>query len=110
MIILHIYCVQRIGPANPHWAIYSFKAIVHHHNQVIIYVKNAFLIHIAAGDNGVGAVDSRLGQTGPAVSPCNTESVSSVHIKVSVSGQCDKGGCNQGSHRSPKVLNVTECY
>ena len=41
MTILQIYCVQRIGPANPHWAIYYFKAIVHNPNQVIIYVKNA---------------------------------------------------------------------
>ena len=49
------------------------------------------MIYFAAGDNGVGAVDSRLGQTGLAVSPCNTESVSSVHIKVSISGQYDKG-------------------
>ena len=64
------------------------------------------MIHIAAGYNGVGAADSRLGQTGLAVSPSNTESVSSVHIKVS---QYDKGGCNQRSHRSPKVLNITEC-
>ena len=39
MTILQIYCVQRIGPANPHWAIYYFKAIVHNPNQVIIYVK-----------------------------------------------------------------------
>ena len=42
MTILQIYCVQRIGPANPHWAIYYFKAIVHNPYQVIIYVKNAF--------------------------------------------------------------------
>ena len=36
MTILQIYCVQRIGPANPHWAIYYFKAIVHspNHKQV----------------------------------------------------------------------------
>ena len=25
MTILQIYCAQRIGPANPHWAIYCFK-------------------------------------------------------------------------------------
>ena len=25
--ILQIYCVQRIGPANPHWAIYYFKPV-----------------------------------------------------------------------------------
>ena len=42
MTILQIYCVQRIGPANPHWAIYYFKAIEHNPNQVIIYVKNEF--------------------------------------------------------------------
>ena len=42
MTILQMYCVQRIGPANPHWAIYYFKAIVHNPNQVIIYVTNAF--------------------------------------------------------------------
>ena len=42
MTILQIYCVQRIGPTNQHWAIYYFKAIVHNPNQVIIYVKNAF--------------------------------------------------------------------
>ena len=42
MTILQIYCVQRIGPANPHWAIYYFKAIVHNRNQVIIYVKMRF--------------------------------------------------------------------
>ena len=36
MTILQIYCVQRIGPANPHWAIYYFKGIVHNPNQVII--------------------------------------------------------------------------
>ena len=45
MTILHIYRVQRIGPANPHWAIYYFKAIVHNPNQVIIYVKNAFFLN-----------------------------------------------------------------
>ena len=44
MTILQIYCVQRIGPANSHWAIYYFKAIVHNPIQVIIYVKNALLI------------------------------------------------------------------
>ena len=43
MTTLQIYCVQRIGPANPHWAIYYIKANVHGPNQVIIYVKNAFL-------------------------------------------------------------------
>ena len=45
MTILQIYCVglQRIGPGNPHWVIYYFKAIVHNPNQVIVYVKNAFL-------------------------------------------------------------------
>ena len=42
MTIVQTYCVQRIGPANPHWTIYYFKAIAHNHNQVIIYVKNAF--------------------------------------------------------------------
>ena len=42
MTILQIYCVQRLGPANPHWAIYYFKAILHNPNQVIICVKNAF--------------------------------------------------------------------
>ena len=42
MTILQIYCVQRLGPANPHWAIYYFKAILHNPNQVIIYV---FLNH-----------------------------------------------------------------
>ena len=42
MTILQIYCVQRIGPANPHWTIYYFKAIVYNPNQVIIYVKNAY--------------------------------------------------------------------
>ena len=45
MIILQIYCVQRFGPANPHWAFYNFKAIVQNPNQVIIYVKNVFLNH-----------------------------------------------------------------
>ena len=45
MAILHIYCVQRIGPANPHWAIYYFKAIVYNPNRVIIYVKNAFFLN-----------------------------------------------------------------
>ena len=45
MTILQIYCVQRIGPANPHWAIYYLKAIVHNPNQVIIYVKNAFFLN-----------------------------------------------------------------
>ena len=42
MTILQIYCIQRIGPANPHWAIYYFKAIAHNPNQIVIYVKNAF--------------------------------------------------------------------
>ena len=42
MIILQICCVQRIGPANPHWAINYFKTILHNPNQVVIYVKNAF--------------------------------------------------------------------
>ena len=42
MTTLQIYCVQRIGPANPHWAIYYFKAIVDNPNQVIAYVKHAF--------------------------------------------------------------------
>ena len=41
MTILQIYCVQQIRPANPHWAIYYFKAIVHNRNQVVICVKNA---------------------------------------------------------------------
>ena len=45
MTVLQIYCVQRIGPANPHWAIYNFKAIVHNPNQVIIYVKMRFFNH-----------------------------------------------------------------
>ena len=49
MTNLQIYCVQRIGPANPHWAIYYFKAIVHNLNQVIIYVKNASM-HIVVGN------------------------------------------------------------
>ena len=48
MNILQIYFVQRIDPANPHWAIYYFKAIVHNPNQVIIYVKNAFFLNIDA--------------------------------------------------------------
>ena len=39
--ILHIYCMQGISPANPHWAIYCFKTFAHNANQVIIYVKNA---------------------------------------------------------------------
>ena len=39
--LLQIYSVQRIGPANPNWAIYYFKAIVHNPNEVIIYVNNA---------------------------------------------------------------------
>ena len=39
MTILQIYCVQRIGPANPHWAIYYFKAIVHNPNQELCTVK-----------------------------------------------------------------------
>ena len=46
MTILQIYCVQRIGPANPHWAIYYFKAIVHNPNQVIIYVKKIKTINV----------------------------------------------------------------
>ena len=46
MTILHIYCVQRIGPANPHWDIYYFKAIVHNPNQVIIYVKKCVFLTI----------------------------------------------------------------
>ena len=41
MTILHINCVQRIGPANPHWAIYYFKAIVHISSQVI---KSLFML------------------------------------------------------------------
>ena len=41
MTILQIYCVQCIGPANPHWAIYYFKATAQNPNQVIIYVTNA---------------------------------------------------------------------
>ena len=45
MTILQIYCVQRIGPANPHCVINYFKAIVHNPNQVIIYVKNAFSLN-----------------------------------------------------------------
>ena len=45
MTILQIYCIQRIGPANPHWAIYYIKIIVHNPNQVIIYVKMLFLNH-----------------------------------------------------------------
>ncbi len=43
MTTLQIYCAQRIGPANPHWAIYYIKANVPGPNQIIIYVKNAFL-------------------------------------------------------------------
>ena len=46
MTILQINCVKQIGPANPHWAIYYFKTIVHNPNQVVIYVKNAFLLTI----------------------------------------------------------------
>ena len=42
MTSLQVYCVQRIGPANPHWVIYYFKAIAHNPNQVIIYVKKQF--------------------------------------------------------------------
>ena len=42
MPILQIYCVQRIGPVNPYWAIHYFKAIVHNPNHIIIYVNNAF--------------------------------------------------------------------
>ena len=40
MTILQIYCVQRIGPANPHWAIYYFKAIVHNSNYILTYICN----------------------------------------------------------------------
>ena len=44
LTVLQIYCVQRIGLANPYWAIYYFTAIAHNPNQVIICVKNVFLI------------------------------------------------------------------
>ena len=46
MTILQIYCVQRIGPANPHWAIdlFFYKIIVHKPNQVFNCVKNAFFM------------------------------------------------------------------
>ena len=42
MTILQIYCVQRIGPANPHWAIYYIKAIVH---KSLCMLKMRFLNH-----------------------------------------------------------------
>ena len=64
MTILEIHCVQHMGPANPHWAIYYFKAIVHNRNQVIIYVKYIRPCHVGLTRHTVSLIHITLNHSG----------------------------------------------